>query len=552
QIASLESQVITFAHHVEKLDRALAAESQEKQALSVSHSGLLDKYNALKKEAVKLEQFRKSIVNMIEYSSTSRVRNILDQSFNINGDLDIQEVLARAEEEAGVIRLRDIKRTMSEDEGAERGVDEDVDEEEDVNEDEDGEDEGKEKTAVGQDDDDDVEELNLDAGEDDEEEDEDEEDEMATLEQFEATDTGTPDLEVYYTLNRPRTNSITNLNPLSPTKGYAMHDDPSDLALLSKQALMLQRSPPRQQQNKFPTPSPTNQQQQPVITRRNSFDALGGSTTPLGSGRVRQIIAESKSKMEPHKRWTLQDAAKLAPAVGGGGGADESVQDTSSVVENRSLMNRLRRFSNQNLAGEALADQQRPYSSNAGRKLSHTTSPGSHDDLTRLPTHHEEQATLIVRSPSPTPIRSTSKSRTTSAPSGSMNAGIMMSRSASASAAFESKTVAYVERGGEQVERDRERYRERERDRDKDTDLSNLEGSFVELYKQIRVSLSEDDFRNFAEVVRAFNNSEKTAEETVFAVEVIVKSRDLFVRFRDLVGRALLEKEKAEAAAEVA
>lgn len=125
---------------------------------------------------------------MIEYSSTSRVRNILDQSFSINGDLDIQEVLARAEEEAGVRRLRDNKRTISEDEGTERSVDEDVGEDEDVNEDEDREEERKEETAVGQDDDDDVEELNLDAGEDDEEEDENEEDEMATLEQFEAAD----------------------------------------------------------------------------------------------------------------------------------------------------------------------------------------------------------------------------------------------------------------------------------------------------------------------------------------------------------------------------
>lgn len=59
QIASLESQVSTYAYDVKKLDRALAAESQEKQALLASHNGLLDKYNALKKEAVKLEQFRK-------------------------------------------------------------------------------------------------------------------------------------------------------------------------------------------------------------------------------------------------------------------------------------------------------------------------------------------------------------------------------------------------------------------------------------------------------------------------------------------------------------
>ncbi|RUP44586.1 hypothetical protein BC936DRAFT_149254 [Jimgerdemannia flammicorona] len=50
-------------------------------------------------------------------------------------------------------------------------------------------------------------------------------------------------------------------------------------------------------------------------------------------------------------------------------------------------------------------------------------------------------------------------------------------------------------------------------------------------------------------VVSAFNASQKTAEETVRDVEVIVKSRDLFLRFKALVSRALQEREKAEAAA---
>jgi len=79
-------------------------------------------------------------------------------------------------------------------------------------------------------------------------------------------------------------------------------------------------------------------------------------------------------------------------------------------------------------------------------------------------------------------------------PSALANASVAMSRSTSASAALESKSV---ERADEQVDRDREKYKDR--DRNKDSNLSDLEISFKELYKQISESLSADDFLKFAE-----------------------------------------------------
>ncbi|RUS29467.1 hypothetical protein BC938DRAFT_480629 [Jimgerdemannia flammicorona] len=313
QITSLEAQINALTHHVERLGRALSAETEEKESMTASHNALLEKYTSLKKEAVKLEHFRKSIVSMIEYSSTSRVRNILDQSFNLNSDLDFQEALARAGEEfGGSLRvITEKKGEPSEDGEDERAVDDEVDEEEDEQAREDGE---EEDAAHEQNDD--VEELDLDAdsaANGDEDEDGEEDEEMATLEQFESTDGGTPDLEVYYTLNRPRASS-TSLNPIAPAVSFGMHRNPSDLALLTKQSPSKQlQSPP---QGQSATPQSASQR---VLTHRNSIDAMGGSFTPTGSGRVRQIIAENKAKSEPQqKRWSLQDAARLAPAVGGG------------------------------------------------------------------------------------------------------------------------------------------------------------------------------------------------------------------------------------------
>ncbi|RUS26864.1 hypothetical protein BC938DRAFT_484014 [Jimgerdemannia flammicorona] len=185
--------------------------------------------------------------------------------------------------------------------------------------------------------------------------------------------------------------------------------------------------------------------------------------------------------------------------------------------------------------------QPRPFSSNAVRK------PHSIEDPTRLPTHHEERPpaySRVSRTRTPSPTKPMSRSSAVAA------ANAEMARSASITT---SPSKAERERGRER-ERERGMEREREREsRERDTDSTGLEESvvnaFAELYKQIMESLTSDEFAKFAAVVSAFNASQKTAEETVRDVEVIVKSRDLFLRFKALVSRALQEREKAEAAA---
>ncbi|KAF9578198.1 hypothetical protein BGW38_006139 [Lunasporangiospora selenospora] len=47
----------------------------------------------------------------------------------------------------------------------------------------------------------------------------------------------------------------------------------------------------------------------------------------------------------------------------------------------------------------------------------------------------------------------------------------------------------------------------------------------------------------FARVVTAFNEGEKTTEETLQEVSKIVKDRSLSQRFRDLIHKAIAEKE---------
>ncbi|KAF8981066.1 hypothetical protein BGZ46_003303 [Entomortierella lignicola] len=67
--------------------------------------------------------------------------------------------------------------------------------------------------------------------------------------------------------------------------------------------------------------------------------------------------------------------------------------------------------------------------------------------------------------------------------------------------------------------------------------------AFTMLYKEIRDSMDASSFGMFARVVTAFNEGDKTTEETLEEVGKIVKDRALNQRFRDLIHQAIAEKE---------
>ncbi|KAF9122364.1 hypothetical protein BGW39_009789 [Mortierella sp. 14UC] len=67
--------------------------------------------------------------------------------------------------------------------------------------------------------------------------------------------------------------------------------------------------------------------------------------------------------------------------------------------------------------------------------------------------------------------------------------------------------------------------------------------AFTLLYKEIRDSMDGQSFGMFARVVTAFNEGEKTTEETLQEVGKIVQDRALNQRFRDLIHKAIAEKE---------
>ncbi|KAG0380943.1 hypothetical protein BGX24_002625 [Mortierella sp. AD032] len=67
--------------------------------------------------------------------------------------------------------------------------------------------------------------------------------------------------------------------------------------------------------------------------------------------------------------------------------------------------------------------------------------------------------------------------------------------------------------------------------------------AFTLLYKEIRDSMDGQSFGMFARVVTAFNEGEKTTEETLQEVSKIVQDRALNQRFRDLIHKAIAEKE---------
>ncbi|KAG0232070.1 hypothetical protein BGX31_005298 [Mortierella sp. GBA43] len=67
--------------------------------------------------------------------------------------------------------------------------------------------------------------------------------------------------------------------------------------------------------------------------------------------------------------------------------------------------------------------------------------------------------------------------------------------------------------------------------------------AFTTLYKEIRDSMDAVTFGMFAAVVAAFNEGEKSTEETLEEVSTIVKDRSLNQRFRDLIHKAIAEKE---------
>ncbi|KAI1314943.1 hypothetical protein EDD11_001528 [Mortierella claussenii] len=67
--------------------------------------------------------------------------------------------------------------------------------------------------------------------------------------------------------------------------------------------------------------------------------------------------------------------------------------------------------------------------------------------------------------------------------------------------------------------------------------------AFTMLYKEIRDSMDAISFGLFARVVTSFNEGDKTTEETLDEVGMIVKDRALNQRFRDLIHQAIAEKE---------
>ncbi|KAF9213015.1 hypothetical protein BGZ59_006014 [Podila verticillata] len=67
--------------------------------------------------------------------------------------------------------------------------------------------------------------------------------------------------------------------------------------------------------------------------------------------------------------------------------------------------------------------------------------------------------------------------------------------------------------------------------------------AFTLLYKEIRDSMDATSFGLFARVVTAFNEGEKTTDETLQEVGKIVKDRALNQRFKNLIEQAIAEKE---------
>ncbi|KAG0084989.1 hypothetical protein BGZ93_006607 [Podila epicladia] len=67
--------------------------------------------------------------------------------------------------------------------------------------------------------------------------------------------------------------------------------------------------------------------------------------------------------------------------------------------------------------------------------------------------------------------------------------------------------------------------------------------AFTLLYKEIRDSMDATSFGLFARVVTAFNEGEKTTNETLQEVSKIVKDRALNQRFKNLIEQAIAEKE---------
>ncbi|KAF9918442.1 hypothetical protein BX616_008773 [Lobosporangium transversale] len=67
--------------------------------------------------------------------------------------------------------------------------------------------------------------------------------------------------------------------------------------------------------------------------------------------------------------------------------------------------------------------------------------------------------------------------------------------------------------------------------------------AFTTLYKEIRDSMDSTSFGMFARVVTAFNEGDKTTEETLEEVSRVVKDCSLNQRFQDLIYQAVAEKE---------
>jgi hypothetical protein len=74
---------------------------------------------------------------------------------------------------------------------------------------------------------------------------------------------------------------------------------------------------------------------------------------------------------------------------------------------------------------------------------------------------------------------------------------------------------------------------------------SNLHVDASTLYKQIRATLTPEEFEQFAANVAAFNSSEQTADETVRNIGKLVKDRMLMLQMRNLIYTALAESRRS-------
>ncbi|KAJ3043896.1 hypothetical protein HDV00_003934 [Rhizophlyctis rosea] len=103
QIAKLESDIERLKSRGADLERALATQLTEKKVVIASRNALLDRYNALRKNATQLESFRKSIVTMVEHVPSGNVPELERSFVDGNTTLDQQSALLSGAYGGGIV-----------------------------------------------------------------------------------------------------------------------------------------------------------------------------------------------------------------------------------------------------------------------------------------------------------------------------------------------------------------------------------------------------------------------------------------------------------------